>query len=102
MDCPRHCWSRRNPGRPIMHAMRLRRMDMLLVTALFGLATALPLPAPAMESSPPSAGAPPSGGGQQGTTAPRKKKTKATSGQKQQRSEREFKEQFWTAYNLIY
>ncbi len=84
-----------------MSQMRLRRLNVLLTAAVLGLAIAAPLPGAAMESSPPTAG-PPSSPPPQGSTRTKKKKTKAISGQKQQRSDREFNEGFWTAYNLIY
>jgi hypothetical protein len=85
-----------------MNHLRLRRLDLLLAAAFLGLVTVAPSPTPPWESTPPSAG--PSGGSQQlrGRPALKKKKTKSTSGQKQQRSERELNDGFWVAYNLIY
>jgi tetratricopeptide (TPR) repeat protein len=84
-----------------MNHLRLRRLDLLLAAAFLGLVTVAPSPTPAMESTPPSAG--PSGGSQQqGSAGVKRKKTKSTSGQKQQRSERELNDGFWVAYNLIY
>jgi tetratricopeptide (TPR) repeat protein len=84
-----------------MNHLRLRRVDLLLAAAFLGLVIVAPSPSPAMESTPPSAG--PSGSPpQQGSTGVKRKKTKATSGQKQQRSDRELNEGFWAAYNLIY
>ena len=84
-----------------MNHLRLRRLDLLLAAVFLGLVTVAPSPTPAMESTPPSAG--PSGGSQQqGSAGVKRKKTKSTSGQKQQRSERELNDGFWVAYNLIY
>ena len=84
-----------------MNHLRLRRLDLLLAAVFLGLVTVAPSPTPAMESTPPSAG--PSGGSQQqGSAGVKRKKTKSTSGQKQQRSDREFNDGFWVAYNLIY
>jgi tetratricopeptide (TPR) repeat protein len=84
-----------------MSHTHMRRIDTLFAAAILGLAVALPAPSPAMESSPPTA-APPSSQQPQGSTGTKRKKTKSTSGQKQQRSDREFRDGFWVAYNLIY
>src|SRR5262249_27491932 len=84
-----------------MSQMRLRPIEAMLATAFLGLVIAAPVPAPAMESTPPTV-TPPSSSTQQGTTSGKKKKTKATSGHRQQRSDREFNDGFWAAYNLIY
>jgi tetratricopeptide (TPR) repeat protein len=84
-----------------MNHLRLRRLDLLLAAAFLGLMTVPPSPSPAMESTPPTAG-PSSGSSQQGSAGVKRKKTKSTSGQKQQRSDRELTDGFWVAYNLIY
>jgi tetratricopeptide (TPR) repeat protein len=84
-----------------MKHVPLRRADVTVVALLFGLAVLAPVPTFAMESTPNTVASPPSTSSQsQGST--KRKKTKSTSGQKQQRSDREFSDGFWVAYNLIY
>ena len=84
-----------------MKHVPLRRADVAVVALLFGLAVLTPVPTFAMESTPNTVASPPSTSSQsQGST--KRKKTKSTSGQKQQRSDREFSDGFWVAYNLIY
>jgi tetratricopeptide (TPR) repeat protein len=83
-----------------MNHLRLHRVGLLLAAAFLGLVIGAPSPAPAMESTPPSAG--PATGQSQQSAPVKRKKTKSTSGQKQQRSDRELTDGFWVAYNLIY
>ena len=84
-----------------MKHVPVRRAETTVVALLFGLAVLAPVPSFAMESTPNSVASPPSTSSQvQGTV--KRKKTKSTGGQKQQRSDREFSDGFWVAYNLIY
>ena len=83
-----------------MRYLPLRRTNATLVTLLFSIAVVAPLPSFAMELTPNTVASPPSTSSQsQGST--KRKKTKSSSG-KQQRSDREFSDGFWVAYNLIY
>jgi tetratricopeptide (TPR) repeat protein len=82
-----------------MSPMRLRRTATLFAIAISGFAIAAPQSSAAMGPEPNPTVTNPST--QQGSTNVKKKK-KATGGQKQQRSDREFNEGFWAAYNLIY
>lgn len=84
-----------------MKHVPLRRIDATVLTLLFGLATVAPMPTFAMELVPNTVTAPPSNP-PQGQGSVKRKKTKSSSGQKQQRSDREFSDGFWVAYNLIY
>ena len=84
-----------------MRHVPLRRMNATLVTLLFAFAVVAPVPSFAMESTPNTVASPPSTSSQsQGST--KRKRTKSSGGQKQQRSDREFSDGFWVAYNLIY
>jgi tetratricopeptide (TPR) repeat protein len=81
-----------------MRHVPLRRTNATLVTLLFTFAVVAPLPSFAMESTPNTVASPPSTSSpSQGST-----KRKRTKSSKQQRSEREFSDGFWVAYNLIY
>jgi tetratricopeptide (TPR) repeat protein len=82
------------------HAL-LRHPEAAVLAAVFALWVIAPAPSAAMESVPNTVTAPPSNPPQgQGST--KRKRTKSSSGQKQQRSDREFSDGFWVAYNLIY
>jgi len=81
-----------------MRHVPLRRTNATLVTLFFAFAVVAPMPSFAMESTPNTVASPPSTSSQsQGST-----KRKRTKSSKQQRSEREFSDGFWVAYNLIY
>ena len=72
-----------------------------VLALLFGLAVVAPVPTFAMESTPNTVASPPS----TSVTGPgldETKKDQVVGGQKQQRSDREFSDGFWVAYNLIY
>ena len=84
-----------------MKHVPLRRAEATVVALLFGLAVLAPVPTFAMESTPNSVASPPSTSSQ-GQGAVKRKKTKSSSGTKQQRSDREFSDGFWVAYDLIY
>jgi tetratricopeptide (TPR) repeat protein len=81
--------------------MRLRRIDVMLATALFGCAVAMPVTAIAMgpdSNSPPPVVNPPKAD----NAAPAKKKAKKAAKKQQQQSQREFDEGYKVAYRLIY
>jgi tetratricopeptide (TPR) repeat protein len=84
-----------------MKHLPVRRIDVTVLALLFGLTAVAPVPTFAMESVPNTVTAPPSNP-PQGQGSVKRKRTKSSGGQKQQRSEREFSDGFWVAYNLIY
>jgi tetratricopeptide (TPR) repeat protein len=88
------------PREEQMSHTRLQRYAAACTAASFGLALALSMPAFAMESVPTAS--PPSNPQQGSAGTKSKRKIRATRGQKQQRSDREFMDHFWVAYNLIY
>src|SRR6516162_7606202 len=82
-----------------MKHVLLRHPEAAVLALLFALGVAAPMPSFAMESTPNTVTAPPSNP-PQGQGSVKRKKTKSSSGQKQQRSDREFSDGFWVAYNL--
>jgi len=74
-----------------MRHVPLRRTNATLITLLFAFAFVAPVPSVAMETTPSTSS--------QSHGSTKRKRTKSS---KQQRSEREFSDGFWVAYNLIY